>query len=698
MASPSPADRTPHLLALKVLRSTRPSLVPSAPLGCYVEGPGRDSLAQLEESGLSRRGSASGFGRSGALSLPTSFGTIYLGCVPCSAQSHGPTDQVLTLRETFNAVLSLSNDLHSSPAHASSIASQPVLKVEMHTGLMPQGPSAKIVLANVEAHEADGTLAPGQSVETTVAHELKELGAHALVCTVTYVAEVQGEDGSTRLMSRSFRKVRTYVPAGHPRVALMFPDLRQVYKFQVNNPLSVRTKAHAPSPATATSYLSPAERSKIFLEVQVHNHCEHAMYFERMRFDPLAGLSLDDASAALFEGADALLPAGGVRQFLYILQPGKGAAPAPPGSSQGLGRLDIVWRTPHGEVGRLQSSTLGRRVPQFGGSGAAAENLAVPTATPAPGRQLLHPERSVPVGESPALPPLPPSSGPLVPSADGIACDLFVESVTPFSSFEPPLASFCAEEPFTVTFVIALRETAPLPVGSKRRLHLAAQHVAWHPSALSPPPVRADPAPPAARHGAQPSVTLELPGSLPSIQPSVTSLQQQQLLRRSPGASTLANSSRTSLESIAASAAPVTGANAQHAPTLRGVQLPHPTPSPSALRVGSGLHLPSSSVVLLGANVRDLGEIELAAPLDDGDGEGGPVEHVRFSMRFCALEQGLVRVGGLRVLLLDSEVVEAGKGQASMAQEGDAGEGWAATTLLELGTFAEVWITTSKGK
>ncbi|GJN94673.1 hypothetical protein Rhopal_007764-T1 [Rhodotorula paludigena] len=633
MASPSPADRTPHLLALKVLRSTRPSLVPSAPLGCYVEGPGRDSLAQLEESGLSRRGSASGFGRSGALSLPTSFGTIYLG-------------------ETFNAVLSLSNDLHSSPAHASSIASQPVLKVEMHTGLTPQGPSAKIVLANVEAHEAGGMLAPGQSVETTVAHELKELGAHALVCTVTYGAEVRGEDGSTRLLSRSFRKV---------------------YKFQVNNPLSVRTKAHAPSPATATSYLSPAERSKIFLEVQVHNHCEHAMYFERMRFDPLAGLSLDDASAALFEGADALLPAGGVRQFLYILQPGKGAAPAPPGSSQGLGRLDIVWRTPHGEVGRLQSSTLGRRVPQFGVSGAAAENLAVPTATPAPGRQLLHPVRSVPVGESPALPPLPPSSGPLVPSADGIACELFVESVTPFSSFEPPLASFCAEEPFTVTFVIALRETAPLPLGSKRRLHLAAQHVAWQPSALSPPPPQVDP-------------------------PSVTSLQQQQLLRPSPGASTLTNSTRTSLESIAASAAPASRANAQLAPTLRGVQLPHPTPSPSASRLGSGLQLSSSSVVLLGANVRDLGEIELAAPLDNGDGEGGPVEHVRFSMLFCALEQGLVRVGGLRVLLLDSEVVEAGKGQASMAQAGDAGEGRAATTLLELGTFAELWITTSKGK
>ncbi|GAA6001956.1 trafficking protein particle complex subunit 13 [Rhodotorula paludigena] len=658
MASPSPTDRTPHLLAFKVLRSTRPSLVPSAPLGHYVEGPGGDSLAQLEENGMRRPGGASGFGRSGALSLPTSFGTIYLG-------------------ETFNAVLSLSNDLHSSPAHASSIASQPVLKVEMHTGLTPQGPSAKIVLANVEAHEAGGMLAPGQSVETTVAHELKELGPHALVCTVTYGAEVQGEDGSTRLMSRSFRKV---------------------YKFQVNNPLSVRTKAHAPSPATATSYLSPAERSKIFLEVQVHNHCEHAMYFERMRFDPLAGLSLDDASAALFEGADALLPAGGVRQFLYILQPGKGAAPAPPGSSQGLGRLDIVWRTPHGEVGRLQSSTLGRRVPQFGVSGAAAENLAVPTATPAPGRQLLHPGRSVPVGESPALPPLPPSSGPLVPSADGIACDLFVESVTPFSSSKPPLAPFCAEEPFTVTFVIALRETAPLPAGSKRRLHLAAQHVAWHPSALSPPPLRADPAPPAARHGAQPSVTLELPGSLPSSQPSVTSLQQQQLLRPSPGASTLANSTRTSLESIAASAAPASRANAQLAPTLRGVQLPHPTPSPSASRLGSGLQLPSSSVVLLGANVRDLGEIELAAPLDDGDGEGGPVEHVRFSMRFCALEQGLVRVGGLRVLLLDSEVVEAGKGQASMAQEGDAGEGRAATTLLELGTLAEVWITTSKGK
>jgi hypothetical protein len=41
-----------------------------------------------------------------------------------------------------------------------------------------------------------------------VQHEIKELGMHALVCTVTYGARTIGEGGKETLLSRSFRKVR----------------------------------------------------------------------------------------------------------------------------------------------------------------------------------------------------------------------------------------------------------------------------------------------------------------------------------------------------------------------------------------------------------------------------------------------------------------------------------------------------------
>lgn len=86
----------------------------------------------------------------------------------------------------------------------------------MHTNLSPPpgGTPSRHPLASVQPPA--GALPPGTSVECAVAHELKELGAHALVCTVSYGVEVPAEeagdggpDGAeTRVVTRSFRKVR----------------------------------------------------------------------------------------------------------------------------------------------------------------------------------------------------------------------------------------------------------------------------------------------------------------------------------------------------------------------------------------------------------------------------------------------------------------------------------------------------------
>lgn len=75
MATPTPA-REPHALALKVLRTARPSLVPSS-TPFYEDGLlGSDALKTLELNGV---GEGRDHGLSGALQLPNSFGTIYLG-------------------------------------------------------------------------------------------------------------------------------------------------------------------------------------------------------------------------------------------------------------------------------------------------------------------------------------------------------------------------------------------------------------------------------------------------------------------------------------------------------------------------------------------------------------------------------------------------------------------------------------------
>ncbi|GAA5947156.1 hypothetical protein JCM3775_001879 [Rhodotorula graminis] len=215
MAAPPPAPPpggatpAPHLVSLKVLRATRPALVQPCPLHVPVS-PGARAA--------------------GTLSLPTSFANIYLG-------------------ETFNAVLSLSNDLVVPPSTSTSTSTSaqtalsPVLHVEMHTNLGAPTP-VKHLLAHVDPSTSSSlslssptssssssstappprlaSLAPGQALPAlVVAHELKELGPHALVCTVSYGVEVgdggggggadagvQGGAGGagTRVVTRSFRK------------------------------------------------------------------------------------------------------------------------------------------------------------------------------------------------------------------------------------------------------------------------------------------------------------------------------------------------------------------------------------------------------------------------------------------------------------------------------------------------------------
>ncbi|BGP36068.1 hypothetical protein JCM10296v2_007920 [Rhodotorula toruloides] len=621
----APQQQPSHLVNLKVLRASRPTLAPHPPLhGFDTAGPGGDALRQL---GQTEKG--------GTLALPSTFGVIYLG-------------------ETFSAVLSLSNDLSPSPPSPDTVAHSVSLTVEMHTGLTPQGPTAKHFVTRVEAKTEDGSLSPGQSLETMAVHELKELGAHALVCTATYGAQIVSEDGGPRMVSRTLRKV---------------------YKFQVTNPISLRTKALAPTPASPTSFLSPVERAKIFLEVQIQNHCDSSMWFERMRFETLPGFTLTDQNDGLYEGAEALLPPGGLRQFLYILQAGLEAPIVPPGASQGLGRIDIGWRTRNGEVGRLLSSTLGRRVPQV--PGPAAPLAATDAASVRTGRAL-------PVGMSPALPPIPMQDGstaapapPSLPSADGFAFDLTVSSIQTAESN----STFAQNEPFAVNLRLAV-SSAPSPEPRpRRRLRLAAQHVQWHPSPLSFQS-QATTTVPQPRLASQPTATLTLPGSLPfsqahSAPPSVTSLRQQQHLR--PSTDSL---SRTSLDSIRSAASPAPPAPASFTgplPVLHDIQLPRSIPMRAGPAIGP---LPSPGVMRLGGEIVDLGEVFVGCAAD--------AEAVKeFRVRYLPLDTGLIRVGGLRVLMLENEEEKEGGLDVEGAEE--RGERMA-RVVWETETIAEVWV------
>ncbi|KAJ3341505.1 hypothetical protein HDU93_004664 [Gonapodya sp. JEL0774] len=310
------------------------------------------------------------------------------------------------------------------------------------TGGMPNANASSASLPNVPVI---GDLPAHLNSEHVVHHEIKELGTHILVCSVHYTPNsslspsLSSSQNPPTLDRRSFRKF---------------------YKFQVSNPLSVRTKVHS------------TPDGRVFLEAQVQNVAQVPMFVERMRFeanpvfeykdlnyvwcdtggrakggayaaraaegtkgkrDGIGSTAVESpasdpksnsqprhsggeifhavANGALSRGLDSHFVAAGsnsaggladrllnvvpsvttssnlqsgtptslhiesvfgssnilhptdVRQYLYLLYPRPDQPLTTSLVAATLGKLDIQWRGPMGEIGRLQTSQLGRKVP-----------------------------------------------------------------------------------------------------------------------------------------------------------------------------------------------------------------------------------------------------------------------------------------------------------------------------------------------
>ncbi|XP_022715903.1 trafficking protein particle complex subunit 13-like isoform X2 [Durio zibethinus] len=225
-------------------------------------------------------------GFSGLLVLPQSFGAIYLG-------------------ETFCSYISINN---SSNFEVRDV----VIKAEIQTERQ------RILLLDTSKSPVESIRAGGR-YDFIVEHDVKELGAHTLVCTALY------NDGDGE---------RKYLP--------------QFFKFAVANPLSVRTKVRTVKEAT-------------YLEACIENHTKSNLYMDQVEFEPAPHWS------AIILKADDLHPVdnssigsgGGIRNYLYQLKLSS------PGSEQVkvegtniLGKLQITWRTNLGEPGRLQTQQI----------------------------------------------------------------------------------------------------------------------------------------------------------------------------------------------------------------------------------------------------------------------------------------------------------------------------------------------------
>jgi hypothetical protein len=189
-SSPSARDGAAHSLVFRVMRLCRPALQVDFPLRIHpgdligesdILPPQSSTIPDGSFTGRSElRSSMDAFGVTGMLVLPQTFGSIYLG-------------------ETFCSYISVSN----SSVHE---VTQVVVKAELQTERQ------RVTLAD-NTHSPMVTLKAGGRYDFIIEHDIKELGAHTLICSATYT----DPDGD-----------RKHLP--------------QYFKFLASNPLSVRTK------------------------------------------------------------------------------------------------------------------------------------------------------------------------------------------------------------------------------------------------------------------------------------------------------------------------------------------------------------------------------------------------------------------------------------------------------------------------
>ncbi|CAN6317968.1 unnamed protein product [Urochloa humidicola] len=232
----------------------------------------------------------------GLLVLPQSFGAIYLG-------------------ETFCSYISINN---SSSFEARDV----VIKAEIQTERQ------RMLLLDTSKSPVE-SIRSGGRYDFIVEHDVKELGAHTLVCTALY------NDGDGE---------RKYLP--------------QFFKFSVSNPLSVRTKVRTIKDIT-------------YLEACIENHTKSNLYMDQVDFEPAqqwkaTRLEADEhPSAVKSELGDLckqpilIRAGGGIYNYLYQLRSLSDEADQPKSElSSILGKFQITWRTNLGEPGRLQTQNI----------------------------------------------------------------------------------------------------------------------------------------------------------------------------------------------------------------------------------------------------------------------------------------------------------------------------------------------------
>nr|KAJ0227200.1 hypothetical protein LSAT_V11C100048750 [Lactuca sativa] len=284
-----------------------------------------DSSTDLTYSNrfLLRDDPSDAMGLSGMLVLPQAFGAIYLG-------------------ETFCSYISINN---SSSFEVRDI----IIKAEIQTERQ------RILLLDTTKTPVE-TIRAGGRYDFIVEHDVKELGAHTLVCTAQY------SDGDAE---------RKYLP--------------QYFKFIVSNPLSVRTKVRVVKVGWHWLKIRVCKslfcvywvllvldrRETTYLEACLENNTKSNLYMDQVEFEPTLQwgatlLKADDhhsekgvLNREIFKEPVLIKSGGGIHNYLYQLKSlDELSTPTKIEGNNVLGKLQITWRTNLGEPGRLQTQQI----------------------------------------------------------------------------------------------------------------------------------------------------------------------------------------------------------------------------------------------------------------------------------------------------------------------------------------------------
>lgn len=283
-----------HLLALKVMRLTRPTITTLTPfMSCdECRDLPLDSFSKNHEIELDllprfpQLSLTSDF-----LTLPQNFGTIFLG-------------------ESFMGYINVNNQ-------SESICSDVLIKIDLQTG------SQKLSLSG-GGDPPIPLIAPEESIDQVIKHEIKELGTHILVCSVSYMPP----DGE-----------RMY--------------FRKFFKFHVYKPLDVKTKFYN------------IKNDNVYLEAQLQNITLSPIFLESVTLDPCPNFEVHEIHSLTKNnpfGPSRLMNSQDIRQFLFRLT-SIGDVTNSGAMICNVGKLDIVWFVNGGERGRLQTSQLQRNIP-----------------------------------------------------------------------------------------------------------------------------------------------------------------------------------------------------------------------------------------------------------------------------------------------------------------------------------------------